>query len=159
MKNIPQASTIVLVVLTTANFGGFSNFCRYYTRSQAGKSTGYRPTLKPLISWFLTCKSMFPSQEVFIAFQSPPLTNKAKQPTTRLSSLKICCAKVTNDVKILAESLIIRKIQYIVINYITIFVFEFFWLLLFGSQSSPCMSSLNRGPSKDASYKVLIHLA
>ena len=39
---------IVLVVLTTANFGGFSNFCRYYTRSQTGKSTGYRPTLKPL---------------------------------------------------------------------------------------------------------------
>jgi hypothetical protein len=33
---------IVLVVLTTANFGGFSNFCRYYTRSQTGKSTGYR---------------------------------------------------------------------------------------------------------------------
>jgi hypothetical protein len=40
---------IVLVVLTTANFGGFSNFCRYYTRSQMGKSTGYRPTLKPLL--------------------------------------------------------------------------------------------------------------
>ena len=40
--------TIVLVVLTTANFGGFSNFYRYCTRSQAGKSTGYRPTLKPL---------------------------------------------------------------------------------------------------------------
>jgi hypothetical protein len=39
---------IVLVVLTTANFRGFSNFCRYYTRSQTGKSTGYRPTLKPL---------------------------------------------------------------------------------------------------------------
>ena len=33
-------STIILVVLTTANFGGFSNFCRYYTRSRAGKSTG-----------------------------------------------------------------------------------------------------------------------
>ena len=30
----------VLVVLTTANFGGFSNFCRYYTWSQTGKSTG-----------------------------------------------------------------------------------------------------------------------
>ena len=41
MKNIP---------ITTANFGGFSNFCRYYTRSQTGKSTGYRPTLKPLLS-------------------------------------------------------------------------------------------------------------
>jgi hypothetical protein len=26
-------------------FGGFSNFYRYYTRSQTGKSTGYRPTL------------------------------------------------------------------------------------------------------------------
>ena len=39
---------IILVVLTTVNFGGFSNFCRYYTRSQTGKSTGYRPTLKPL---------------------------------------------------------------------------------------------------------------
>jgi hypothetical protein len=39
---------IVLVVLTTANFEGFSNFCRYYTRSQTGKSSGYRPTLKPL---------------------------------------------------------------------------------------------------------------
>jgi hypothetical protein len=41
-------STIVLVVLTTANFGGFSNFCRYCTRSQAGKSTGYQPTFKSL---------------------------------------------------------------------------------------------------------------
>ena len=41
--------SIVLVVLTTANFGGFSNFCRYYTRSQMGKSTGYRPTLKSLL--------------------------------------------------------------------------------------------------------------
>jgi hypothetical protein len=40
------------VVLTTANFGRFSNFCRYYTRSQAGKGTGYRPTLKPLGLWF-----------------------------------------------------------------------------------------------------------
>jgi hypothetical protein len=29
--------------------GGFSNFCRYYTWSQTGKSTGYRPTLKPVI--------------------------------------------------------------------------------------------------------------
>ncbi len=37
------------MVLTTANFGGFSNFCRYYTRSQMGKSTGYRPTLKSLL--------------------------------------------------------------------------------------------------------------
>ena len=36
--------------LTTANFRGFSNFCRYYTRSQTGKSTGYRPTLNPLSS-------------------------------------------------------------------------------------------------------------
>jgi hypothetical protein len=47
-KYSTSLSTIVLVVLTTANFGGFSNFCRYYTRSQTGKSTGYRPTLKPL---------------------------------------------------------------------------------------------------------------
>ena len=47
-KYSTSLSTIVLVVLTTANFGGFSNFCLYYTRSQAGKSTGYRPTLKPL---------------------------------------------------------------------------------------------------------------
>jgi hypothetical protein len=47
-KYSTSLSTIVLVVLTTANFGGFSNFCRYYTRSQAGKSTGYWPTLKPL---------------------------------------------------------------------------------------------------------------
>jgi hypothetical protein len=31
---------------------------------------------------------------------------------------------VTNGLKILAESLIIRKIQYIVINYINIFVFD-----------------------------------
>jgi hypothetical protein len=38
---------IVLVVLTTANFGGFSNFCRYYTRSQAGKSTG--PLWNPVL--------------------------------------------------------------------------------------------------------------
>ena len=28
--------------------GGLSNFWRYYTRSQTGKSTRYRPTLKPL---------------------------------------------------------------------------------------------------------------
>jgi hypothetical protein len=47
-KYSTSLSTIILVVLTTANFGGFSNFCRYYTRSQTGKSTGYRPTLKPL---------------------------------------------------------------------------------------------------------------
>ena len=51
-KYSTSLSTIVLVVLTTANFGGFSNFCRYYTWSQAGKSTGYRPTLKPLIMYF-----------------------------------------------------------------------------------------------------------
>jgi hypothetical protein len=38
--------------------------------------------------------------------------------------LKICSAKVTNGLKILAESLIIRKIQYIVINYINLFVFD-----------------------------------
>jgi hypothetical protein len=31
---------------------------------------------------------------------------------------------VTNGLKILAESLIIRKIQYIVINYINLFVFD-----------------------------------
>ena len=31
---------------------------------------------------------------------------------------------MTNGLKILAESLIIRKIQYIVINYINFFVFE-----------------------------------
>ena len=31
---------------------------------------------------------------------------------------------MTNGLKILAESLIIRKIQYIVINYINIFVFD-----------------------------------
>ena len=48
-KYSTSLSTIVLVVLTTANFGGFSNLCRYYTGSQAGKSTGYRPTLKPLL--------------------------------------------------------------------------------------------------------------
>ena len=30
-------------------FLGFSNFCRYYTRSQTGKSTGYQLTLKSLI--------------------------------------------------------------------------------------------------------------
>ena len=48
-KYSTSLSTIVLVVLTTANFGVFSNFYRYYTRSQTGKSTGYRPTLKPLV--------------------------------------------------------------------------------------------------------------
>jgi hypothetical protein len=31
---------------------------------------------------------------------------------------------VTNGLKILAESLIIRKIQYIVINYVNLFVFD-----------------------------------
>jgi hypothetical protein len=55
-KYSTSLSTIVLVVLTTANFGGFSNFSRYYTRSQAGKSTGYRPTLKPLNSVCQSCK-------------------------------------------------------------------------------------------------------
>ena len=49
-KYSTSLSTIVLVVFTTANFGGFSNFCRYYTRSQTGKRTGYWPTLKPLIN-------------------------------------------------------------------------------------------------------------
>jgi hypothetical protein len=40
---------IILVVLTTAIiWGGISNFWRYCTRSQTGKSIGYRPTLKPL---------------------------------------------------------------------------------------------------------------
>jgi hypothetical protein len=29
-------------------------FCRYYTRSQTGKSTGYRPTLKPLYSFLFS---------------------------------------------------------------------------------------------------------
>ena len=53
-KYSTSLSTIVLVVLTTANFGGFSNFCRYYTRSQVGKSTGYWPTLKPLRLYGLT---------------------------------------------------------------------------------------------------------
>ena len=49
MKNIPQAyRPSYLWFLTTANSGEFNNFCRYYTRSQAGKSTRYRPTLKPL---------------------------------------------------------------------------------------------------------------
>jgi hypothetical protein len=51
-KYSTSLSTIVLVVLTTANFGGFSNFCRYYTRSQAGKSTGYRTNFVILC----TCK-------------------------------------------------------------------------------------------------------
>ena len=50
-KYSTSLSTIVLVVFTTANFGGFSNFCRYYARSQTGKSTGYRPTLKPLVEY------------------------------------------------------------------------------------------------------------
>jgi hypothetical protein len=39
---------VLVVVLTTANYGVFSNFSRYYTRFQMGKSTGYPPTLKPL---------------------------------------------------------------------------------------------------------------
>ena len=30
------------------------NFCRYYTRSQTCKSTGYRPTLKPLLHVYRT---------------------------------------------------------------------------------------------------------
>ena len=55
-------ATIVLVVLTTANFGGFSNFCRYYTRSQAGKSTGYRPTLKPLLDGATKCSILKASE-------------------------------------------------------------------------------------------------
>ena len=57
-KYSTSLSTIILVVLTTANFGGFSNFCRYCTRSQTCKSTGYRPTLKPLYILFLSCPSV-----------------------------------------------------------------------------------------------------
>ena len=53
-KYSTSLSTIVLVVLTTANFWGFSNFYRYYTRSQADKSTGYRPTLKPLVIRYIS---------------------------------------------------------------------------------------------------------
>ena len=45
---------IILVILTTASFGGFSNFCLYYIWSQTGKSTRYRPTLKSL-STKITC--------------------------------------------------------------------------------------------------------
>jgi hypothetical protein len=49
MKNIPQAyRPSYLWFWPPLILGGFSNFCRYYTRSQVGKSTGYRPTLKPL---------------------------------------------------------------------------------------------------------------
>ena len=40
-----------------ANFWGFCNFCRYYTRSQTGKSTGYRPTFKPLPGVFYFSKN------------------------------------------------------------------------------------------------------
>jgi hypothetical protein len=60
-------STIVLVVLTTANFGGFSNFYRYYARSQAGKSTGYRPTLKPLLRHYTKLSVKFPSHTLHYA--------------------------------------------------------------------------------------------
>jgi hypothetical protein len=66
-KYSTSLSTIELVVLTTANFGGFSNFCRYYTRSQAGKSTGYRPTLKPLLSCSFTSIS-FLIKSLFLYF-------------------------------------------------------------------------------------------
>ena len=60
-------STIVLVVLTTSNFGGFSNFYRYYTRSQAGKSTGYQPTLKPLLRHYTKLSVKFPSHTLHYA--------------------------------------------------------------------------------------------
>ena len=55
------------MVLTTANIGGFGIFCRYYARSQTGKSTGYRPTLKPLTihEHVLTCTD----QEFYFALQ------------------------------------------------------------------------------------------
>ena len=56
-KYSTSLSTIVLVVFTTAHFGGFSNFCRYYTQSQTGKSTGYRPTLKPLHIYIQTTET------------------------------------------------------------------------------------------------------
>jgi hypothetical protein len=45
MKNIPQA-------YRPSYFWGFSNFYRYYTRSQAGKSTGTDPLWNP---WLHTC--------------------------------------------------------------------------------------------------------
>ena len=66
------------MVFTTANFGGFSNFCRYYTRSQTGKSTGYRPTLKPLYSGTCAIRhlSFLTSCDKNVWFQSifgPPL--------------------------------------------------------------------------------------
>jgi hypothetical protein len=51
MKNIPQAYRPSYLWFWPPLIlgGGGSNFCRYYTRSQTGKSTGYRPTLKPLL--------------------------------------------------------------------------------------------------------------
>jgi hypothetical protein len=49
MKNILQAyRPSYLWFSPPLILGGLSNFCRYYTRSQTDKSTGYRPTLKPL---------------------------------------------------------------------------------------------------------------
>jgi hypothetical protein len=65
-KYSTSLSTIVLVVFTTANFGGFSNFCRYYTRSQTGKSTRYRLTLKPLpMTSIFFCSSLWQVCKLF----------------------------------------------------------------------------------------------
>ena len=75
-KYSTSLSAVVLVVLTTANFGWFSNFCRYYTRSQAGKSTGYRPTLKPLhISLFWHIYIYILEREKYVVIHSS-LTKK-----------------------------------------------------------------------------------
>jgi hypothetical protein len=54
MPQLPQytLSQFHATITTPLILGGFSNFCRYYTRSQTGKSTGYRPTLKPLLNTF-----------------------------------------------------------------------------------------------------------
>jgi hypothetical protein len=82
MKNIPQAyRPSYLWFWPPLILGGFSNFCRYYTRSQAGKSTGYRPTLKPLQ------KTLYTEVSYIKCIAAPP--GVCEPPTQTTQKLKV----------------------------------------------------------------------
>jgi hypothetical protein len=75
-----------LLILTTANFGGFSNFCRYYTRSQAGKSTRYRPTLKTLPGLYIRFHPVYQPCFYFTRKQMTPFYWQQKLPDNRFKN-------------------------------------------------------------------------
>ena len=97
-KYSTSLSTIVLVVLTTANFGGFSNFCRYYTRSQAGKSTGYRPTLKPLLLCFFGLRNFETIHHALCHHNSSHMLNEmfVQLSILREPNMKMCSLVVSS---------------------------------------------------------------